>query len=153
MWKSGANQTAVCLLYPVPGVLWEHQTTGPLMWSRGDLLKHLLSLNGIRVDTFLSSLLPGSHHSAGGFTCSFNRCSHRQRCGHASNGYETKMTEFTFFIATIGHHYLPWHILNFFFFSHTVCDLRLSGHTTLLFAQKSVPLLLRSVKILLLGEI
>ncbi|KAA8595430.1 hypothetical protein FQN60_010721 [Etheostoma spectabile] len=34
------------------------------MWTRGDLLKHLLSLTGIREDTFLPPLLCGSHHSA-----------------------------------------------------------------------------------------
>lgn len=33
------------------------QWQGPLMWSRGDLLKHLLSLTGIRAGTFLATVL------------------------------------------------------------------------------------------------
>lgn len=34
-----------------------HQWQGPLMWSRGDLPKHLLSLTGIRAGTFLATVL------------------------------------------------------------------------------------------------
>lgn len=57
------NKQASASLYPVPGFVGI-SASEPLMWTRGDLLKHLLSLTGIRADTFLAPALRSSHRPA-----------------------------------------------------------------------------------------
>lgn len=58
VWKSVANQTHVCLPLSSSGGCGDISGGGSLMWSRGDLLKHLPSLPGIKAHTFLAPLLP-----------------------------------------------------------------------------------------------